>query len=142
MGEQAEAMLDGTCCQECGGYIPSPRAPGHPRTCVDCQRGTADERVDRRRDASDQFLEAAGRAHEKGLELIQHRAKLFSEPPQRYTLCGSDWRLAVYPGNCRLWSPQPNGRHPKRAPYFGIPAPWTLLDVVNAAPAAAGSTGD
>ncbi len=36
MGEYAEMMLDGTCCQYCGEYIGSDA--GYPQTCGDCAR--------------------------------------------------------------------------------------------------------
>lgn len=36
MGEVAEAMLDGTLCQKCGGHAGEPI--GFPRDCNDCRR--------------------------------------------------------------------------------------------------------
>lgn len=35
MGDIADMMLDGTCCQGCGELL-SDDAPGHPRTCPGC----------------------------------------------------------------------------------------------------------
>lgn len=35
MGEVAEMMLDGTLCEECGGYIGD--AVGYPRSCHGCR---------------------------------------------------------------------------------------------------------
>ena len=41
MGDAADDMLDGTCCERCGEYfddVPDGRdPPGHPRTCRSCQ---------------------------------------------------------------------------------------------------------
>lgn len=34
MGDAAEALLDGTCCQECGEYIGE--GEGYPRSCPPC----------------------------------------------------------------------------------------------------------
>lgn len=36
MGEYAEMMLDGTCCQSCGAYIGD--EVGYPRYCSDCAK--------------------------------------------------------------------------------------------------------
>ena len=36
MGEIAEAMLDGTLCQVCGGFVGDKR--GNPVTCAGCKR--------------------------------------------------------------------------------------------------------
>ena len=54
MGEGADNILDGICCQFCGGwmedmftYLPDGKTlnhdmwdnpPGHPRTCEDCKK--------------------------------------------------------------------------------------------------------
>ena len=37
MGEAAEDILNGLCCQVCGAYMEDFEAPGFPRTCGDCQ---------------------------------------------------------------------------------------------------------
>jgi len=44
MGEIADAMLDGTLCEGCGGYLEG-EGEGYPVRCADCQRD------DRARDA-------------------------------------------------------------------------------------------
>jgi hypothetical protein len=89
-------------------------------------------RATRRKCAGHQFLEAAKLARERGLTLMQR-----SE--QHYQLIGPGWLLDVYPGNHRLYRPQPGRLHPKRAPYLDVRLrDWTLLDVVEAAPAATG----
>lgn len=36
MGEAAEDILDGSCCQVCGEYFED-EAPGYPRTCDGCE---------------------------------------------------------------------------------------------------------
>lgn len=36
MGEAAESMLEGECCQECGEWFHDGEAPGHPRSCAGC----------------------------------------------------------------------------------------------------------
>lgn len=57
-----------------------------------------------------------------GLRLEMHTDVHFS-------LIATDWRLEVYPGNQRLYRPAKHGR----APFFDLPDPWTVLDVVRAA---------
>jgi hypothetical protein len=39
MGDVADAILDGTLCEGCGGYIGD--GDGYPRTCAACQRESA-----------------------------------------------------------------------------------------------------
>jgi len=36
MGEVAELVIEGYLCQFCGVFIDE-KAPGHPRTCEDCE---------------------------------------------------------------------------------------------------------
>lgn len=38
MGEIAEAMIEGECCQTCGEFFDD-EAPGHPRSCAGCGGG-------------------------------------------------------------------------------------------------------
>lgn len=42
MGEIADDMIDGTCCQECGEYIGED--VGFPRSCRACERADDAER--------------------------------------------------------------------------------------------------
>lgn len=35
MGEMADAIIEGECCQQCGQFFDD-EAPGHPRTCSGC----------------------------------------------------------------------------------------------------------
>lgn len=37
MGEAADDILIGLCCQACGSYMDDMEAPGYPRTCDDCE---------------------------------------------------------------------------------------------------------
>jgi hypothetical protein len=37
MGEYAEMMLDGTCCEACGGFFGDSQAPGYPRYHKRCR---------------------------------------------------------------------------------------------------------
>lgn len=36
MGEAAEMMLEGLCCQQCGEFFHDGEEPGYPRTCAGC----------------------------------------------------------------------------------------------------------
>lgn len=45
MGEIADSIIEGECCQLCGVYFED-EAPGYPRTCAGC--GGGDEREERR----------------------------------------------------------------------------------------------
>lgn len=51
MGEAAEDMLDGTCCQGCGEWmddiLAGEDAPGYPRWCERCQPDEAPSRRQR-----------------------------------------------------------------------------------------------
>jgi hypothetical protein len=48
MGEAAEDILDGMCCQECGEWfddiINGEEAPGYPRTCERCVKELENDR--------------------------------------------------------------------------------------------------
>ena len=37
MGEYADMMLDGTCCEACGGFFGDGQAPGYPRYHKKCK---------------------------------------------------------------------------------------------------------
>lgn len=37
MGEAAEAILDGDCCQLCGEFFLDDESPGYPRSCRGCE---------------------------------------------------------------------------------------------------------
>lgn len=36
MGEYADDILEGDCCEICGEYFEDDESPGHPRTCAAC----------------------------------------------------------------------------------------------------------
>lgn len=38
MGEAADDMLNGFCCQICGEYMEDFKEPGYPRTCEGCKQ--------------------------------------------------------------------------------------------------------
>lgn len=37
MGDAADDILDGSCCDGCGEYFDDERAPGYPRRCRGCK---------------------------------------------------------------------------------------------------------
>lgn len=145
MGEIAEGMVNGTLCQDCGAYIGE--GGGFPRSCCgDDDFDTADYAAERaqkqkrrernRGHAGKVFIDASTRASQRGLQLLRRS-------DQHYQLIGPDWLLDVYPGNHRLYRPTPGRRYPTKAPFLKVPyGAWTLMDVVEAAPAVAGSTGE
>lgn len=123
MGEIAESLIDGTCCEGCGVFIGE--GDGFPRTCDVCSRH-GQVKAERRAVASDQFSKAASVASANGMSLLRHS-------DQHYSLRAPRWALEIYPGNCRLFRPTPTERHPVRAPFIKVDYGWTLLDVVCAA---------
>jgi hypothetical protein len=78
--------------------------------------------------AGNDFDEARRLARKGGLVLVKHS-------PQHYALRPKGrggWLQNIYPGNRRLY----HDRQKPTPPYLGLPAEWTLLDVVKAAVAA------
>lgn len=49
MGDIAEMMMEGTLCQECGGFIDDDEDGGYPRTCEDCKREAAEDEKAKKR---------------------------------------------------------------------------------------------
>lgn len=125
MGEVAESLIDGTCCQGCGVFIGE--GEGFPRTCDSCNDDGKRGKAERRAVASDQFAEASRVASANGMTLLKRS-------DQHYTLRATRWALEIYPGNGRLFRPKPTKSYPERAPYIKVDYGWTLLDVVGAVP--------
>lgn len=136
MGDIANAMLDGTFCQQCGEYIDG-TAPGYPRTCGGCggqwgfhvTPGEGKHNKRRKRKAR----EAASKAFDEVAKLAEsHDMKLRECSDAHYQLShiNDGWLLNLYPSNCRVYA-DPN--KPK-APYLDLAGvKWSLQDVVEAA---------
>lgn len=78
-------------------------------------------------DSLDILVEAKRLARDNDLVLEQHSQWHFS------LTCNQNgkrqWRINIYPSNQRIWWDKKCGK----APYFELPFPWTLFDVVKKA---------
>jgi hypothetical protein len=52
MGDAADDILNGLCCDQCGEYFEDQEAPGHPQTCAECADELDDEELDDEDDES------------------------------------------------------------------------------------------
>lgn len=127
MGEIAEAMLNGTLCEECGDFIDA--GSGCPRLCDDCaDEGEGGEAVSsskwsRIEDAKRDYKEAAILAAQHGMTLTRHNGGV------QYNLSTSAWVIQLYPGNQRIYTPKK-----KRGPYLDLAGKcWNLVAAVKAA---------
>ena len=80
------------------------------------------EGEERRERADHQFDVARRMADASGLSLVRCS-------DTQYNLRGPGWLMSLYPGNGRIFSPDPK----RQGPYMRVPRKWTLLDVVMAA---------
>ena len=121
MGEIADAMIDGTFCQECGDYLGE--GPGFGRICSGCHSDRIAEKSDRVERDRAAFPAMRTLAKQHGLELTRHN------DGWQYNLRRPGlWILQYYPTNGRLYSPRD-----KRGPYLGILGEVTLEKVVRGA---------
>lgn len=120
MGEQADMMINGEVCEQCGQFLDEETGfPSLCRTCARQERGS--RREARRQMALHDFDRAKQKADEKGLKLVRHT-------DQHYSLTNGKWLQNIHPGNQRLyWD-----RNKAKPPFLRLPTPWTLLDVVEA----------
>jgi hypothetical protein len=86
MGEYAEMMMDGTCCQGCGVFFDDGRPSGYPRFCGCCQRDSDRPGVGSNKKLKNR--EVALLIHDGGIQVVNPRkitaipvgAKLFCTP--------------------------------------------------------------
>ncbi len=103
MGEIADAMLDGTVCQECGVFIEEPPANGIPRHCTDCRRASRGKgkRMKKTRLTWAEFSQAVATAG-RGLN-ARHCAE------HHWQIQGGDWLVNCWPNSNRGFVMQKDG---------------------------------